>query len=139
MHLAKRYPFSASHRLHSPQISAEENARIFGKCNNPFGHGHNYMLEVAVQGPVDTGSGMVVPRKTLDSFVERHVISKLDHANLNCDVAELQGVVPTTENLALLVENWLEQAWDDELGGRGLKLARVRIEETPRNSFEIRN
>ena len=139
MHFAKRYPFSASHRLDSPQLSAEENARIFGKCNNPFGHGHNYTLEVAVQGPVDAGSGMVVRRKTLDRFVERHVISKLDHANLNCDVAELQGVVPSTENLALLVESWLQRAWDDELGGRGLKLARVRIEETPRNSFEIRN
>lgn len=139
MHLVKRYPFSASHRLHSPRISAEENVRIFGKCNNPFGHGHNYTLEVAVKGPVDAGSGMVVPRKTLDSFVERHVISKLDHANLNCDVAELQGVVPTTENLALLVENWLMRAWDDELGALGLKLARVRLDETPRNSIEIRN
>ena len=97
------------------------------------------MLEVAVRGLADAESGMVVSRKTLDSFVERHVISKLDHANLNCDVSELQGVVPTTENLALLVDNWLKQAWDDELGARGVKLARVRIEETPRNSFEIRN
>jgi 6-pyruvoyltetrahydropterin/6-carboxytetrahydropterin synthase len=139
MQLAKRYPFSASHRLHSPQLSGEENARVFGKCNNPFGHGHNYMLEVAVKGRADAGSGMVVSRKTLDSFVERHVISKLDHANLNCDVAELQGVVPTTENLALLVENWLNKAWDDELGARGVKLARVRIEETARNSFEVRD
>ena len=139
MHLTKRYPFSASHRLHSAQLSAEENARTFGKCNNPFGHGHNYMLEVAVKGPVDARSGMLVPRKTLDSFVARHVISKLDYANLNCDVAELRGLVPTTENLALLVENWLKQAWDGELGERGLKLARVRLEETPRNSFEIRN
>jgi len=139
MHLAKRYPFSASHRLHSPRISDEQNARMFGKCNNPFGHGHNYTLEVAVKGPVDAGSGMLVSRKTLDSFVERHVISKLDHANLNCDVAELQGVVPTTENLTLLVENWLKQAWGDELGARGVRLARIRIEETPRNSFEVRN
>ena len=139
MQLTKRYPFSASHRLHSPQLSAEENARTFSKCNNPFGHGHNYMLEVAVKGPVDARSGMLVPRKTLDSFVARHVISKLDHVNLNCDVAELRGRVPTTENLALLVESWLQQAWDDELGERGLRLARVRLEETPRNSFEVRN
>ncbi len=139
MQLAKRYPFSASHRLHSPELSDDENARVFGKCNNPFGHGHNYILEVAVRGLADAESGMVVSRKTLDSFVERHVISKLDHANLNCDVSELQGVVPTTENLALLVDNWLKQAWDDELGARGVKLARVRIEETPRNTFEIRN
>ena len=98
------------------------------------------MLEVAVKGRSMPARGWWFRERLWTAFVERHVISKLDHANLNCDVAELQEVVPTTENLALLVEDWLEQAWDDELGARGLKLARVRLEETPATAlrFETR-
>ena len=135
--LTKRYPFSASHRLHSKELSAEENVRLFGKCNNPHGHGHNYTLEVSVSGPVDPSSGMVISRSKLDQFVERHVLSEIDHADLNRDVEELRDRVPTTENLALLIGRRLGQAWRREFGAAGPRVARVRVEETPRNSFEV--
>ena len=138
LRLTRRYPFAASHRLHSEQFSAEENARLFGKCNNPFGHGHNYVVEVSLSGEADEGSGMLIRRGEMDDFVNRNVLSKLDHANLNTDVPELESVVPTTENLMLLIQRWLAGAWEREFAGRSLRLSRVRIEETGRNSFEVK-
>jgi 6-pyruvoyltetrahydropterin/6-carboxytetrahydropterin synthase len=137
LRLAKRYAFSASHRLHSSRLSDEENARMFGKCNNPFGHGHNYILEVGVTGEGDPDSGMLLPRAELDRLVRKAVLDKVDHANLNTDVASLQGVVPTTENLALAIGNWLREACEKEFQGLPVRLDRVRIEETPRNTFEV--
>jgi 6-pyruvoyltetrahydropterin/6-carboxytetrahydropterin synthase len=139
LRLTKRYPFSASHRLHTGKLSDEENARLFGKCNNPFGHGHNYVLEVSLSGEPDAQSGMMLSRSELDAFVERTVLSKIDHADLNADVPEFQDMVPTTENLALLLDRWLRQAWPREFGDRLVQLARIRIEETGRNSFEVVN
>jgi 6-pyruvoyltetrahydropterin/6-carboxytetrahydropterin synthase len=138
LRLTRRYPFAASHRLHSDQLSAEENARLFGKCNNPFGHGHNYVVEVSLSGEPDEASGMLIHRDEMDYFVSRNVLSKLDHANLNSDVPELESVVPTTENLTLLIQRWLAGAWEREFAGRSLRLSRVRIEETGRNSFEVK-
>ena len=138
LRLTRRYPFAASHRLHSEQFSAEENARLFGKCNNPFGHGHNYVIEVSLSGEPDEASGMLIRRGEMDDFVNRNVLSKLDHANLNTDVPELESVVPTTENLMLLIQRWLAAAWEREFAGRSLRLSRVRIEETGRNSFEVK-
>jgi 6-pyruvoyltetrahydropterin/6-carboxytetrahydropterin synthase len=138
LRLTRRYPFAASHRLHSDQLSAEENARLFGKCNNPFGHGHNYVVEVSLSGEPDEASGMLIHRDEMDYFVSRNVVSKLDHANLNSDVPELENVVPTTENLTLLIQRWLAGAWECEFAGRSLRLSRVRIEETGRNSFEVK-
>jgi len=134
--LTKRYPFCASHRLHSGELSEEENQRLFGKCNNPYGHGHNYFLEVSVRGASDPATGMVVRREELDRYVERRVVSKLDHANLNEDVPEFAGAVPTTENLAELIARWLRAGWNEQWGG-GLQLAKVRVEETAKNSFEV--
>ena len=137
MRLTRRYPFSASHRLHVDGLSEEENDRLFGKCNNPYGHGHNYVLEVGVEGEPDGRTGMVLGRKALDDFVRRTALNRIDHADLNKDVKEFQSAVPTTENLSLAVHNWLQADWTEEFGDGGAKLGRIRIEETPRNSFEV--
>src|SRR5512136_283461 len=98
--LTRRYRFSASHRLHSPALSERENAEVYGKCNNPHGHGHDYVLEVRVSGPLDGASGRVVAVPRLDRLVEEQVLSELRHANLNLDASQIAGDIPTTENLA---------------------------------------
>ena len=135
--VTKRYFFSASHRLHTTQLSDEENTRVFGKCNHRWGHGHNYALDICVEGPVDTRTGMIVTRKALDTLVEKAVTSRLDHANLNSDVPELSALVPTTENLSLLIRGWLRKSWAGAFGDQPVQLAKVRVEETDRNSFEV--
>ena len=139
LRLTKRYPFSASHRLHTAKLSEEENQRLFGKCNNPYGHGHNYTLEVSVEGVADEQSGMILARPVLDRIVERAVLSKIDHADLNSDLEDFHDVVPTTENLALLIDRWLQSEWSREFAGRPVRLSRIRVEETARNSFEVTN
>src|SRR5512136_2613483 len=93
--LTRRYRFAASHRLHTDALSVEENARLYGKCNNPFGHGHDYVLDVTVAAPVDA-SGQIVNREALDTLVREQVLARLDHRNLNCDVPELRHQVATT-------------------------------------------
>ena len=128
-HLTRRYWFSASHRLHSDEMSAEENRRTYGKCNNPHGHGHNYALEVTVSGPVEPQTGMVCNLVDLDGFVRREILGRFGHENLNT-VAEFKGRVPTTENLCTQIFEILQ---------RGFTLAhleKVRLEETMLNSFE---
>jgi 6-pyruvoyltetrahydropterin/6-carboxytetrahydropterin synthase len=137
LRLSKRFAFSASHRLHSGRLSDQENRRLFGKCNNPFGHGHNYVLEVSVSGPPDPRTGMVVPRSQLDAVVEHAVLADLDHANLNQDLPEFNNVVPTTENLALFIDRRLRHSWQERFGNGPVRLEKIRIEETPRNSFEV--
>ena len=107
LHLTRRYCFAASHRLHSAQLGGEENKRIYGKCNNPYGHGHNYVVEVAVSGPVDPATGMIANLNELDAFVEREVIEPLDHKYLNQEIAEFRERVPTTENLCIEIFNRL--------------------------------
>ena len=131
MRLTSRYRFSASHRLDTPALSPEENRKLYGKCNNPHGHGHDYLLEITVDGPVD-GDGQVVNRDAMDALVWERVLSRLDHKNLNADIPELAGSVTTTENLATLVHGALASAWT-----LPARLARVRIAETARNSFEL--
>lgn len=137
--LTRRYAFSASHRLHSERLTAEENEQVFGKCNHPFGHGHNYYLEVTVAGPVDPATGMVIPRATLDAHVERAVMARLDHRDLNAEIpefaAESGALVPTTENLALRIGGWLKEDWPQVT--RSGRLARLRLEETGSNTIEI--
>jgi 6-pyruvoyltetrahydropterin/6-carboxytetrahydropterin synthase len=129
-HLTRRYRFSASHRLHSDAMSDAENASVYGKCNNPHGHGHNYALEVTVSGQVDE-NGMVCNLADLDGFVEREILDRFDVQNLNA-LPEFAELVPTTENLSIAVYDILQ---------RGFQLAhleRVRFEETLMNSFEYR-
>src|ERR1700735_5334625 len=96
-HLTRRYMFSASHRLHNDAMSAEENLATYGKCNNPYGHGHNYALEVTVSGPVDERTGMVCNLVDLDGFVQREIMDRFDLQNLNM-LPEFAHAVPTTEN-----------------------------------------
>jgi 6-pyruvoyltetrahydropterin/6-carboxytetrahydropterin synthase len=132
--LTRRYRFSASHRLHSGALTPEENRRVYGKCDNPYGHGHNYTLEVTVGGPVDPKLGRAADVALLDRTVHASVVEELDRRNLNRDVAAFAGgAVPTTENLAAFVRGRLKQAWDGGLP----PLKRIRIFETRNNIFEI--
>jgi len=129
IHLTRRYRFSASHRLHSSQLGEEENKRVYGKCNNPYGHGHNYVVEVAVSGPVDRSTGMIANLADLDAFVGREVIEPFDHTYLNEEISEFRDRVPTTENICIEIFNRLREF-------PRAKLERVRVEETSLNSFE---
>lgn len=127
-HLSRRYAFSASHRLHVDALSAEENRETFGKCNNPFGHGHNYVVEVTLAGPVDRETGMVTNLADLDAFARREMMDGFDHANLNT-LEAFRDRVSTTENLCV-------EVWRIFAGYPHARLERVRIEETGKNSFE---
>jgi 6-pyruvoyltetrahydropterin/6-carboxytetrahydropterin synthase len=129
IYLTRRYKFCASHRLHSPQLDEEENRRVYGKCNNPYGHGHNYVVEVAVSGPVAPATGMIANLSDLDSFVDREVIEPFDHKYLNVEIDEFRDVVPTSENICIEIFNRLQKF-------PFAKLERVRVEETSLNSFE---
>ena len=133
MRLTRRYRFSASHRLHSGQLTEAENDVTYGKCNNPYGHGHNYVLEVTVQGPVDGITGRVADLPSLDDFVQKEIVSRYDHRNLNEQVEELSGVVPTTEVVSAAIHARLDAHWPGQLPA----LDRVRIWETRNNIFEI--
>jgi 6-pyruvoyltetrahydropterin/6-carboxytetrahydropterin synthase len=128
-HLTRRYRFSASHRLHSAEMSEEENRATFGKCNNPYGHGHNYFLEVTVSGAVDEATGMVCNLVDLDGFVDREVVARYNFGNLNT-MQEFAEIVPTTENLCIEIFEILQRGFDKA------HLERVRLEETMMNSFE---
>ncbi len=127
--LTRRYHFSASHRLHNPDMSAAENLSTYGKCNNPHGHGHNYVLEVTVSGLVDPATGMVCNLVDLDRCVEREVLSRYHLGNLNT-LQEFVKAVPTTENLCLEIYEIMKQSFFHA------HLERVRLEETMMNSFE---
>lgn len=125
----RRYTISASHRLHTDALSAEENRATYGKCNNPHGHGHNYVVEVVVAGAVNPETGMVIDMAALDGVVRSRVVERFDHANLNLDPLFVNRV-PTTENLSRVVFALLK----DELPAG--ELERVRVEETENNFFE---
>ncbi|HZH97856.1 MAG TPA: 6-carboxytetrahydropterin synthase, partial [Fimbriimonadaceae bacterium] len=128
--LTRTYEFAASHRLHSPALSALENVGVYGKCNNPAGHGHNYVLEVTVAGQPDPRTGMSVDLLTLDSVVNAEVVDRYDHKNLDCDIPEFQGRVTTSE--IVVQEIW--KRLDGRVPG---ELRRVRLGETARNIFEV--
>jgi 6-pyruvoyltetrahydropterin/6-carboxytetrahydropterin synthase len=125
VYLTRKAEFSASHYYHNPEFSAEENRRIFGKCNNAHGHGHNYTLEVTVKGDVDPQSGFVVDLKQLKDILNREVIDALDHRFLNKEVPEFRDKIPTTENLAITIWRRLEPKMNHA------RLHRVRVYETP--------
>ena len=131
MRLTRRYRFSAAHRLDTPALSPEENLRLYGKCNNPHGHGHDYVLDVTLEGSPDA-SGQITGREALDALVANRVLARLDHKNLNVEVPQLAGAVPTTENVALAVRRMLEPDWP-----LSARLERIRISETDRNIFEL--
>lgn len=127
--LTRRYNFAASHRLHSARFSDEENSRIYGKCSNPYGHGHNYVIEVSVSGSVDPATGMIANLADLDTFVEREVLEDFDHRYLNREIPVFQETVPTSENLCVEIYSRLKKFPSAKLEG-------IRLEETGLNSVE---
>jgi 6-pyruvoyltetrahydropterin/6-carboxytetrahydropterin synthase len=129
VYLTRRYLFVASHRLHNPSLSDAANQQTYGKCNHPHGHGHNYFLEVTVSGPIAPVTGMVCDLADLDSIVSREILDRFDHQNLN-RLADFSTVIPTTENLAIRVQQILSQL------PLPAHLEGIRIEETANNSFE---
>lgn len=124
VYLTRKIEFSASHFYDNPAFSPEENRRVFGKCNNPHGHGHNYTLEVTVAGEPDPATGMVLDLKELKEILEREVMQRMDHRHLNYEVPELQGQIPTCENVARVIFNLLESRITQG------KLHRVRLYES---------
>ena len=123
--LTRRADFSASHFYYDDALSEAENVRLFGKCANRNGHGHNYTLEVTVAGTVDPVSGFVVDLKRLKEIIQQEVVSVYDHRHLNLDVPEFKTAMPTTENIAIAIWRRLENKID------GAKLTRVRVYEMP--------
>lgn len=128
--LTRRYRFAASHRLHSAEFSEAENLRLYGKCSNPHGHGHNYVVEATFTGPVDAETGMIANLGDLDPFVQSEVVEAFDYKYLNEEVPAFREKVPTTENVVAEIYRRLERF-------PGARLERVRVEETSKNSFEI--
>ena len=127
--LTKTFGFSAAHRLHSAALSDEENRAVFGKCNNPHGHGHNYELEVTVQGKIDPRTGMVMDLGVLMQTVQADVLERFDHKHLNQDTAEFRTLNPTGENIVKVI-------WDLLKPTLGDSLTRIGLWETPKNFFE---
>jgi 6-pyruvoyltetrahydropterin/6-carboxytetrahydropterin synthase len=127
-YVTKRYGFPASHRLHCDELSADRNRDVYGKCNNPHGHGHNYELSVTLGGPINPRTGMVCDLGELDGFVTREIMARYDHANLNL-LPEFEHLVPTTENLCRQIERIFLQ------GFKAAQVERVHIQETRKNSF----
>jgi 6-pyruvoyltetrahydropterin/6-carboxytetrahydropterin synthase len=130
-YFGRRYRFSASHRLHSDALSTEENQAAYGKCNNPHGHGHNYVLEVRVGGDVDEETGMVCNLMELDACVRKEVLDAFDHTNLNLQKC-FKDVVPTTENVCIEIYRRMRESF------HAAEVVAVRVEETNNNFFEIR-
>jgi 6-pyruvoyltetrahydropterin/6-carboxytetrahydropterin synthase len=128
-YLHRRYHFSASHRLHADSLSERENQATYGKCNNPFGHGHNYSVEITVSGPIDNETGMVIDLGQLDEVVQKQVVDRFDTTNLNLD-QDFLHTVPTTENLTVRIYERLQKSFPQ------VKLEQVRVEETSNNTFD---
>jgi 6-pyruvoyltetrahydropterin/6-carboxytetrahydropterin synthase len=128
--IIRRLQFNAAHRVHNPAMSDEENEATFGKCNNPNWHGHNYILDVSVTGPIDERTGYVIDLSTLKAIVEREVVNKVDHKNFNLDVDFMRGIIPTTENIVVAMWRVLEPAIAPA------RLTRLVLWETPNNYVE---
>jgi 6-pyruvoyltetrahydropterin/6-carboxytetrahydropterin synthase len=136
VYLTRRYRFSAAHRLHTPRFSEEENARLYGKCNNALGHGHNYTVEVTVGGRVDPETGMVCDLGFLDALVQREVLERFDETHLNLDTENFRERVPTSENICLEIYRLLAPHLEGAGPGKDVHLSRVRLEETASNAVE---
>ena len=133
VYVTRRVHFNAAHRLHNPAQSDDWNRATFGKCNNPNWHGHNYELEVTVAGEPDSETGYVIDLAELKRLVHERIVDKLDHHNLNLDVDFLQGIMPSTENVAVAI--WQQLA--DAIPGPG-RLHEIMLQETPRNRVSYR-
>jgi 6-pyruvoyltetrahydropterin/6-carboxytetrahydropterin synthase len=128
--LTRRYHFPASHRLHSPRLSDSENARLYGKCNNPFGHGHDYTLELTLTGELDAGSGLLVPLSRLDGFVQEKILRLFAYRNINIDV-------PQFADLVRIIGDLVRRHWADSFADLPVHVSRIQIQETERNGFEL--
>ena len=133
MKLTRCYEFAAAHRLHVPQMSDSENTELYGKCNNPSGHGHNYGLEVTLEGEPNAQTGTIISLPDLDKIVDEEIFERFDHKHLNVDCPEFENLVPTSENLARVIFEILEKS----LKERGYKLAKIGLHETTKNYFEV--
>jgi 6-pyruvoyltetrahydropterin/6-carboxytetrahydropterin synthase len=127
-HLSRRYHFSSSHRLHTDAYDAAKNQTVFGKCNNPHGHGHNYTVQVTFSGQVDPATGMVCNLADLDAFAQKNLIARFDHTNLNT-LDCFANKVSTTENLSIEIHRIFQ-------GFTAAHLERIHVEETSNNSFD---
>jgi len=136
MRVTRRYRFAASHRLHSDNLTEQENRELYGKCNNPYGHGHDYILEVTVAGPRDSATGLVIQVPLLDKLVSEQVLRDFDHRYFNADVREFAELVPTSENIIRVIEGRLKAGWKAMFPGAWPRLDKVRLQETKRNSFQ---
>jgi len=132
VYITRRETFAASHRLYNPDFSYEKNLEVYGKCSNPNGHGHNYVLEIVVCGEVNKETGYLIDLKTLKKIILDHVVDKLDHQNLNMDVDFLKGIIPSSENICIAIWKQLE----DKLPAG--KLYSVKLYETQNNYVEYR-
>jgi 6-pyruvoyltetrahydropterin/6-carboxytetrahydropterin synthase len=139
MRVTRRYKFAASHRLNSSRLSERQNGELYGKCNNPYGHGHDYILEVSVAGPLDSVSGQVVNVTALDRLVNEQVLRHIDHRYFNADVPEFSDdLVPTSENILRVIEDRLNANWRQAFPTDWPRLEGIRLQETKRNRFELR-
>jgi 6-pyruvoyltetrahydropterin/6-carboxytetrahydropterin synthase len=136
--VTRRYRFAASHRLHSAGFTEQQNRELYGKCNNPYGHGHDYVLDVTAAGPVQPGSGQVVHIPTLDRLVSERVLRDFDHRYINADLAEFSALVPTSENIMQVIEDRLMTHWSEVFPGEWPRLEGIRLRETKRNFFELK-
>ena len=127
IYVTRRETFSASHRLNNDNISKEENKRIYGKCNNNYGHGHNYILEVVIAGEIDASTGYLIDIKLLKNIIKEYIIDKVDHHHLNFDVEFMKDIIPTTENFAVAIWNELT----DKIPSG--KLYSIKLYETENN------
>jgi len=134
IYITRRFYFSASHRVYRKELSEAENLKLFGKCSNPNGHGHNYNMEITVAGEIDTETYFVMDLKELKELVNKEIIEKVDHKNFNLDVEFMKDIVPTTENIAVQFWNILKNKIDTP----NRKLYSVKIRETENNSVEYR-
>lgn len=137
MRVTRRYRFAASHRLHSGQFSEDKNRELYDKCNNPYGHGHDYVLDVCVAGRLDIATGLVVNVQTLDALVKEQILRDFDHRYLNVDVPEFEKLIPTSENILQVMRDRLCAHWPSVFPD-GPRLEDIRLRETRRNSFELK-
>ena len=133
MKLTRSYEFAAAHRLHVPSMPDEDNSSLYGKCNNPHGHGHNYGLEVTIEGEPNAQTGAIISSGELDEIVDREVFERFDHKHLNEDCPEFETLVPTSENLARVIFEILQR----KLDGNGRRLSKIGLHETQKNYFEV--
>ena len=132
LYVTRREVFSASHKLENESLTTEENQNIYDKCNNPYGHGHNYILEVVVSGEINPNTGYVIDLKKLKKIIRENIISKVDHRHFNYEVDFMKGIIPTTENIAIAIWNELEKKIEEGT------LFSVKLYETENNYIEYK-